>query len=127
MMQYYPQFVSVMGWVLLAGGVVISLPALQFITKGQSALGNDGVLHYFLAFCGSVNVVWALILLAAAGDPALAVKIALPCAVGFALLSLWRIPLCRHPDVLAKLGKAPMAEVFFFAVIAGVFVMAGVA
>ena len=68
-MQYYPQFVYVVGWILLAGGLVISIAPLQFIIKGRSALGEDGVLHYFLAFCGSLNIVWALIMLAAASDP----------------------------------------------------------
>jgi hypothetical protein len=124
MMQYYPQFVGIIGWLLLAGGVVISLVPLQFITRGQSALGDDGVLHYFLAFCASLNIVWGLILLAAADEPQWAVKIALPCATGFALMSLWRIPLSRHPQVLKKLGKAPMFEVAIFALIAAVFAVA---
>ena len=125
MMEYYPQFVSVIGWILLAGGVLISVAPLQFIFKGQSALGEDGVLHYFLAFCASLNVVWGLMLIVAASDPVFVEKLALPNAVGFALLSLWRIPLCRHPDVLAKLGKAPMGEVLVFALIASVFAMTG--
>ena len=125
MIQYYPQFVSIIGWILLAGSVVISLVPLQFLTKGQSALGDDGVLHYFLAFCASLNVAWGLILIVAATDPILVELIALPSAVGFALLSAWRIPLSRHPDVLEKLGKAPMAEVVIFALIAATFFIAG--
>lgn len=123
-MQHYSQFVGIIGWLLLAGGVLISLPPLQFITKRQSSLGDDGVLHYFLAFCASLNIVWGLILLAAADEPLLAEKIALPCAVGFGLMSVWRIPLSRHPHVLEKLGKAPMFEVAIFAMIAAVFAVA---
>jgi hypothetical protein len=125
MMQHYPLFVTVVGWVLVAGGIVISLPPLQFITRGQSSLGDDGVLHYFLAFCASLNLVWGLILLSAASDPAWAKAVALPCAAGFALLSLWRIPLSRHPQVVAGLGKAPMVEVVIFALVATVFGVAG--
>lgn len=127
MIEYYSLFVSVIGWILLAGGVLISVAPLQFVIKGQSSLGEDGVLHYFLAFCASLNVVWGLMLIVAASDPVFVEKLAMPNAVGFALLSLWRIPLSRHPDVLAKLGKAPMGEVFVFGLIAAVFAVVGFA
>ncbi len=126
MIEHYPTFVSVIGWILLAGGALISVAPFQFLIKGQSALGEDGVLHYFLAFCASLNVVWGLMLIVAASDPVFVERLALPNAVGFALLSLWRIPLCRHPDVIEKLGKAPMAEVVVFALVAAVFAAVGV-
>lgn len=125
MIEHYPLFVNIIGWVLLAGGFVISIAPLQFITRGRSALGDDGVLHYFLAFSGSLNVVWGLIMLVAASNPIFAEKLALPCAVGFALLSLWRIPLCRLPQIQENLGRAPMVEVFVFALISAVFAFVG--
>lgn len=125
MTQYYPQFVTVLGWILLAGGLLISVAPAQFITRGRSPLGDDGVLHYFLAFSGSLNVVWGLIMLVAASDPEFAHKIALPCAIGFALLSVWRIPLCRLPEIQEKLGKAPTYEILVFALIAAVFGFVG--
>jgi uncharacterized membrane protein len=124
MMQHYSLFVTIVGWILVAGGMVISLPPFQFIARGHSPLGDDGVLHYFLAFCASLNIVWGLILLAAARDPQFAELVALPSAVGFALMSLWRIPLCRRPDVLAGLGKAPTVEVVVFGLIALAFTLA---
>lgn len=106
------------GWLLVAGSVLLAFAPAQFVLKGKSPLGDNGVTHYFLAFSASLNLVWGMLLLVAARDPAWAVQATLPCAIGFATLSAWRIPLCRNPDVVATLGKAPMAEVWIFALLA---------
>lgn len=124
MLEYYDTTLTVIGWILVAGSLLLAFAPLQFLLKGESPLGSDGVLHYFLAFCASLNLVWGLLLLAGAGE-SWSHALALPSAAGFATMSLWRIPLCRNPQVIAQMGKAPAYEVAVFAIIALYFLYAG--
>jgi len=120
-MEYLSITMTVIGWILVAGAVLLGTAPLQFLLKGESPLGREGTLHYFLAFCSSLSLAWGLILLVAADNPLLASAIVGPCAIAFATMSLWRIPLSRHHQVIEKLGKAPAAEVWLFAAVAAYF------
>jgi hypothetical protein len=105
---------TAVAWILTLGSALLLLPAAQFLRSGSSPLKLDAVGHYFVAFAGVLNLVWGLSLLATSGDADLARSLAWPSCVGFALLSVFRIPFSRNEVIIAELGKAPRYEVIVF-------------
>jgi hypothetical protein len=124
MLEYYATIVTVTGWVLIFGAIAIAVSPAQFLLKGSSSLGEDSVLHYFMAYSSAVQLAWGAALVIAAGAEQWAHAIALPSALGFALMSLWRIPLGRNAEVLERLGKAPRVESVVFALASAFFLYA---
>ena len=118
LLENYLLVVKLVGWILTLSGAALMLPPLQYLGSGASAAGDSGVTHYFFAFAACLLVVWGLILLSAASHPVWAQQLAMPSCIGFALLSISRIPLCRDSDVLKQLGKGPMIEIPIFALFA---------
>lgn len=114
----YTVVLFVIGLIFSLGSVPLGLPVIQYLRRGQSAIGDDGVAHYFLAFSSALSLIWGLLMMQASTSPVAAAAMALPCALGFALLSAWRIPLSKNPSVRDRLGRGPQIEVFLFALLA---------
>lgn len=109
---------TVVGGILTLGSALLLVPVLQFLRSRRSPMSLDSVGHYFVCFAGVLNLVWGLALLATRGDAEVARLLAAPSAVGFALMSLFRIPFSRDETIVKELGRAPRFEVFVFGVAA---------
>jgi hypothetical protein len=79
-------------WFLLAAGATLflSYPLHELAGLTFSAT-TPRLVYYNLATFGAAATAWGLILLRAAGDPNLQDAIAMPTAIGFALLAAMRV------------------------------------
>lgn len=90
--------------------------------SGNSPVPTDGIGHYFIAFTGSMAVCWGAILAKAARRPEVASVVALPTAVGLALMSVYRIIVTfTNEDVMDWVGYVPAGEAVIFGILAIVF------
>ncbi|MBW2421633.1 MAG: hypothetical protein JRH19_24045 [Deltaproteobacteria bacterium] len=115
---------TVVGWLMTLGSALLLLPAVQFLRGKKSPLALDAVGHYFVAFAGTLNLVWGLALLSTSGEAEQARLLAWPSFAGFALMALFRVPFSRNEVILSTLGKAPRYEVVIFGVLAVFFAAA---
>ena len=121
----YSRLYGSTGTVFVAVGAVFFPAFLAFLTTGRSPVPTNVVGHYFVAFAASALVGWGLCLRAAARDAGLRAALAVPTAVGLALMGLYRIIIVvASAELRVWAGWVPAGEAVACAVLAVSFVRA---
>jgi len=119
---FYARLSRFTGIIFALIGVVFFLSGIAGVfTQSQNIPTND-VGRYFICFSGAAMVAWGLILMAGARDAALAAKLALPHAIGMALMAAYRAIITLASAEIAQWSQnVPLGEAVALAVLAVLF------
>ena len=118
----YRNLCGITGGGLILLGLILLISMLIFLSTGQSLIPVGGVGQYFVAFTGSILVVWGLSLQVASHEIEIARILAPVNAIGMILMAFYRfVIVLSNADVRAWVGFIPMGESFLFGVLAVAF------
>ena len=118
----YSRLYGYTGAVFMSIGAVFFPAFIAFLVSGHSPVPTNAVGHYFVAFAASAMIGWGWSLRTAARDAALRRVLAMPTAVGMALMGLYRIIIVvASPEVRAWAGWVPGIEAGACAILTVVF------